>query len=331
MNRVIEIARLLAMNSLAIGGLVLFVVAAVQLGRDSELAGFGALKVPNFVREVPAAMLVRAETNDLPVPERIVAKVSRVAPPADIVSSVPPQDLEAGNSRPIVVLDPGHGGRDGGTIAGGALEKKLNLDAAKRVAKRLQRAGVRVVFTRADDSYISLAGRAAIANRYPSGLFVSIHHNASTIAQPSGVETYYTVAKSGAAESVQRRLFKAKVGERFVDRRGELLAIEIQDAFTLATGAVDRGIKNHTLVVTRMVTGPAVLVECGFLSNTAERKNLQSETYRDRMSAGIAGGVMRYLNEVESQPQFGVSFPGRVAKPAVTPTVAESQPENPES
>jgi N-acetylmuramoyl-L-alanine amidase len=329
MNRVMEIARLLAMNSLAIGGLALFVAAAVQLSRDPELAGFGALKVPKFVREVPAAMLMRAETDEMQEPARAVAQVTKAAPLAEI--ALPPLAHDAGDPRPVVVLDPGHGGRDGGTIAGGALEKKLNLDAAKRVAKRLQRAGVKVVYTRADDSYISLAGRAMIANRYPSALFVSIHHNASTIAQPSGVETYYTVAKSGAAQSVQRRLFKAKLGERFIDRRGELLAIEIQDAFTLATGAVDRGIKNHTLVVTRMVTCPAVLVECGFLSNTTERKNLQNETYRDKMSAGIAGGVMRYLNEVESQPHFGIAFPSRVAKPAAAATVAESQPENPES
>ncbi len=306
MDRVVVIARALAMNSLAIGGLALFVSAAVHLSGEGKVAVIEATKVPKSVQSVPDEMLARSASRILPPSPAVIfvkpEPVKRVAAPA------------AGDLRPVVILDPGHGGRDGGTIAGGALEKQMNLDAATRVAKRLRKAGVRVVFTRSDDSYVSLAQRAMIANRFVDALFVSIHHNASTNESPRGVETYYTMPKSGSAERVQRRRFGARSGEAFVDRRGELLATEIQDAFALATGAVDRGIKNQILVVTRMVSCPAVLVECGFLSNLVEAKNLRSESYREKMSAGIAGGIMRYLNAVANQKMFGVSFPGRTVE-----------------
>ena len=82
-----------------------------------------------------------------------------------------------------------------------------------------------------------------------------------------------------------------------------------------ATGAADRGIKYHRFAVTRWVSIPAVLVECGFLSNSAERAKLLRESYRDKISKGIASGVLEYLAMVEAEPTLGVSFPDRASQP----------------
>ena len=236
-----------------------------------------------------------------PVPRRVspVAPASTPRPTPPVLS----RDL-----RRVVVLDPGHGGTDGGTVAGKSLEKQLNLDASHRVAKRLKAAGYRVVFTREDDKYLTLAKRAEIANRFPGAIFVSIHHNASTVSGPRGVETYFTGVKPSSVRGIQRRRFGLDSKDRFSDSRGELLAKHIQKTFCIATGADDRGIKDRPLAVTRQVSCPAVLVECGFLSNPTERKKLGSNSYRDKMSAGIASGIVDFLNEVKSDAYYGVTI-----------------------
>ncbi len=323
MNRLIQVARVLLVNVLAVAGLLLFGMSVMRLSKaEDEVLRIDSEWVNLSVkRGVVDGVTVPSPESSPPDDGGRAVVHSR---PVEPLAPVPTVEIDR---RRVVILDPGHGGRDGGTIAGGALEKRLNLDAANRVARRLRRAGVRVVFTRDDDTYVSLAGRVAIANRYPGAIFVSIHHNASTDPQPRGFETYYTMEKAGMVLAPQRRLFGARPGERFVDRRSKLLATEIQGAFALATGAVDRGIKDRSLVVTRMVSCPAVLVECGFLSNPTELKNLQGENYREKMSAGVAGGIMKYLNKVRAVPALGVFFPDRPAPSRGGASLAETQPE----
>src|SRR5437773_8016538 len=89
----------------------------------------------------------------------------------------------------VVVLDPGHGGQDSGTTKAGILEKDLTLDVADRVERLLQAQGMATLLTRSDDSYVSLADRAEVANAQPNCVFISIHFDSAKPAA-TGVETY---------------------------------------------------------------------------------------------------------------------------------------------
>src|SRR5213594_4802755 len=91
----------------------------------------------------------------------------------------------------VVVLDPGHGGQDSGAMCGGVLEKDLTLDVARRIDRLLNSEGVATLMTRLGDTYVSLAERAAFANRVRNCIFVSIHFNEDNQPVSSGVETYY--------------------------------------------------------------------------------------------------------------------------------------------
>ena len=208
--------------------------------------------------------------------------------------------------RAIVVLDAGHGGADGGTVAGASLEKDLNMKVVHLVADQLRDERIRVVYTRQGDATQSLRNRVTVANGYPVALFVSIHHNASTSEKPEGFETFYTHPKPSSVLNEQRKIFEVKKGDKFIDRRGELLASAIQTSSCNATRAVDRGIKNSNMVLTRLVSCPAVLVECGFLSNPRERGRLKDGNYRARLSAGISGGILSFLESVEQDPFYGI-------------------------
>jgi N-acetylmuramoyl-L-alanine amidase len=141
---------------------------------------------------------------------------------------------------------------------------------------------------------------------------VSIHHNASISAKPEGFETYYTYPKPSSILRAQRKIFGMQSGGKFVDRRGEFLAREIQTASCSATQAADRGIKNSHLALTRLVSCPAVLVECGFLSNVREGAKLKDRKYRSKLSAGISRGILAFLAKVAEDPSYGIEF----AKPA---------------
>src|SRR2546429_8100115 len=91
----------------------------------------------------------------------------------------------------VVVLDPGHGGQDSGAMCGGVLEKELTLDVARRIDRLLNSEGIATLITRVGDTYVSLADRAAFANRVRKCIFVSIHLNEDNQPVASGVETYY--------------------------------------------------------------------------------------------------------------------------------------------
>ncbi len=224
-----------------------------------------------------------------------------------------PKVRKAIRPRAVVILDAGHGGRDGGTVAGDSLEKELNMKVVHLVAEQLRKERIRVVFTRQGDATKSLRNRVDIANGYPSAIFVSVHHNASTSSKPEGIETYYTNAKPASAVSGQRRIFDVEQGERFIDHRGELLAREIQAASCELTQAVDRGVKDGGMALTRLVSCPAVLVECGFLSNVRERARLKDKGYRQKLSDGISRGILAFVGKVEGNPYHGIEGPGGVA------------------
>jgi len=180
-----------------------------------------------------------------------------------------------GLARPsIVVIDPGHGGHDRGGIPGQRLaEKVFTLDAAKRLARILRNdTAIKVVLTRDDDTFVSLKERTDIANQYAgyNALFVSIHFNAGRREGAYGIETYYN------------------------SQRGYRLAALVHPRVIQAMASIDRGIRHGSYRVLRKSRLPAILVECGFLTNPAESVRITDSHSRERLARAIADAILRY-------------------------------------
>lgn len=216
-----------------------------------------------------------------------------------------------------VVLDAGHGGVDGGTQGDGVLEKDLSLAITRQVEKRLAEMGVRTVVTRRDDTYISLDRRVDLANRYQGDAFVSIHLNAdATSAETAGLETYYCSRKRlGDIIRLRERLGLPR-NEVLRDRRSEWLAEILHKGIHTATGAEDRGTRDSNYVVVMNSECPSVLIECGYLTNSAEARRLQDEAYQAKIATAIAGGVRKFLLAARMNPRRGIERnPMTVAMP----------------
>lgn len=168
-----------------------------------------------------------------------------------------------------VVVDAGHGGKDNGALRryGGA-EKNATLDVATRLASKLRESQFHVVMTRSSDVFIPLDQRADISNRQSNAIFVSVHFNDSGRRGIRGFETYYH-------SSVSRPL-----------------AYRIQQHLLTLPGAVNRGVKTANFRVLRNAQYPAVLVECGFLSNRKEGAAARSANRRDNLADKIAEAIV---------------------------------------
>ena len=169
-----------------------------------------------------------------------------------------------------VVIDPGHGGHDKGGQWGLVYEKHLALDTSARLENELKRRGYRTVMTRRSDYFISLPERVKITQRYSNAIFVSVHYNYTWKQDVSGLETFYHSSQSYP------------------------LAQYIQQGMLRKVRAVNRGAKFARFYVIRNNTCPAVLVECGFVSNAAERARMKSAWFRQSLAVGIADGIDRF-------------------------------------
>lgn len=196
-------------------------------------------------------------------------------------------------SLPTVVIDPGHGGMDDGARSHGLKEKEVSLDLALRVEKTLKTFGFPTVLTRRDDTYVSLAERAAVANKIENAVFVSIHFNHSRNAAATGVETFYATEKVPPESAWTWVGFFTKPEDEPTDN-GEDLAGYIQAALVSRTDAENRGIKKRPLYVVRHTRCPAVLVEGGFLNNPLDARLLGNGEYLDRLAKAIAEGVLTF-------------------------------------
>lgn len=165
-----------------------------------------------------------------------------------------------------VVVDAGHGGKDSGVLKGGIAEKVAALDVAQRLNKKLRADGFHTVMTRNGDYFVELNERVAISNRQENAIFVSIHFNDSRKRMINGVDTYYN---SPVAEA---------------------LAMRIEQ--NLSKIAIRRGIHRANFRVLRLNKYPAVLVECGFLSNGHDAIDAKSATYREKIATLIAQAIL---------------------------------------
>ncbi len=173
-------------------------------------------------------------------------------------------------AKPVIVIDPGHGGQDRGGMPGQRIaEKGYALDTAKRLDGALRRAGFQTVMTRRSDVFIPLGDRSAIANQYRGSVFVSIHFNGAPNDDAHGIETYYHHGRDSAA-----------------------LASAIHRSVLSATGEEDRRIRTRGLHVLRHTRGTAVLCELGFLTNRAESRRIDTGSYRQRLAEAVASAII---------------------------------------
>jgi N-acetylmuramoyl-L-alanine amidase len=261
-----------------------------------------------------------------PAPEPAPASAPvRASPPAlRSLESLPPATAARGSQTLIralglklgrVVLDPGHGGHDHGTIGrNGLTEKELVLDVAQRLGGLLEeQLGVEVIYTRTDDTFVPLEERTAMANEQRADLFLSIHANSAPYRNASGVETYYLnlstsrealdlAARENA--SSQRSIHeltsliqKITTNEKIAESRE--FASKVQIALhgvssRLNPGAQNRGVKKAPFVVLLGASMPSILTEIGFVSNPREEALLSKPEYRQRIAEGLLLGVKRY-------------------------------------
>lgn len=218
-------------------------------------------------------------------------------------------------SIPLVVLDAGHGGHDGGAVAGGTIEKNLALELTLRLRDELLREGLRVKMTRDTDIFVPLEERAAMANEAGAAAFVSLHLNTSSSGEVSGVETYFTERKSLSVQRALQAKWSLTTGS-LKDKRGRWLAECLQQHVCRVTKTADRGIKERNYAVVSQTSVPAALVECGFLTHPTEAAKLKQEAYQKQLTAGLVAGILQYLKAHHHHPQRGIQL---LTGPATAP------------
>lgn len=216
-----------------------------------------------------------------------------------------------------IVIDPGHGGHDTGTIGPNGLEEKdLVLDVSRRLGKLLEaRLGADVVYTRSDDTFIPLETRTSIANQEQADLFVSVHANSSHDEDARGVETYYlnftsssealdVAARENAASDksiheLQDLVKKIALKEKIEESRE--FASDVQHALhsglaAKSPGIRDRGVKKAPFIVLIGANMPSILAEISFVSNPGDERHLQTAEYRQRIAESLYHGISKYVS-----------------------------------
>ena len=222
-----------------------------------------------------------------------------------------------------VVIDPGHGGRDTGTIGpSGLKEKDLVLDIAYRLKERLeQELGTDVLLTRRDDRFVPLEERTAIANQNSADLFISIHANASRNRGVSGIETYVLDFARSAAEReiASRENASAQRNIRELENLLRQIALEdyneesrdfahviqrnlVEDLSPQMSDPHDRGVKQAPFIVLIGSNMPSILTEIGFISNPADERYFRQEEARNQVADALFRGVEAYLRSLGGVP-----------------------------
>ena len=201
----------------------------------------------------------------------------------------------------LVMLDPGHGGKDDGAKGRRNVKERLvAMDVAKRVERSLKEHGIRVKKTRARDSFLSLLSRTSSAARSGASLFVSIHMNSSSTTSVSGSETY--VLSPAGEDSTNHYGQKANTGAVTGNRHDAanmVLGFRIQRALLKSAKRPDRGVKRARFKVLASAPCPAALVEGAFISNPTEEAKMIDANFREAMAQGIATGIREYLSLVK--------------------------------
>jgi N-acetylmuramoyl-L-alanine amidase len=258
-------------------------------------------------------------------PYRLVIDVHALSPPA---VAKPTRDGQRSLTRALglkisrIVIDPGHGGHDTGTIGPhGLMEKDVCLDVALRLGRLIRQKlpGATVIYTRKDDTFVPLEERTAIANAAKADLFISIHANSSRDHEARGVETYYLnfatspesmeVAARENADSQEplhdlQNLIK-KIARNDKIEESKELAGDIQETLSRRLQLVsrrerNRGVKKAPFIVLIGANMPSVLSEISFVSNPNDERLLRKPDQRQRIADGLYRGIATYLDNLNS-------------------------------
>jgi N-acetylmuramoyl-L-alanine amidase len=216
-----------------------------------------------------------------------------------------------------IVIDPGHGGHDTGTIGPNGLEEKdLVLEVGRKLGKLLEtRLGAEVVYTRKDDTFIPLETRTAIANQQRADLFISIHANSSHDSGARGVETYYLNFTS-SPEALEVAARENAVSEKSIYELQDLVkkialkekieesrefAGDVQESLHSGLAAKspairNRGVKKAPFIVLIGANMPSILAEISFVSNPADEHRLETSEYRQRIAESLYRGIAKYVD-----------------------------------
>jgi len=282
------------------------------------------LQTPQGVRLVLAP---DAEAHDytLQDPFRVVFDVYRSSPTAGPQLAKPSPPTRGDRIRTIVI-DPGHGGTNtGATGSEGIEEKELTLLLAQALRSRLQeRLPVQVVMTRSEDVDLPLDTRTSIANQQKADLFISLHLNSVQDPSAHGAETYFLslqasdegAARAAAMENLDSAVPPSGDGDPLYDLQlilwdlaqshylaeSQRLASLVQEELNEAMYLRNRGVKQAPFRVLLGAAMPAVLVECGFLSNPEEESKLLDPAYRAELVDALVRAVIRYRAQREGIP-----------------------------
>lgn len=227
-----------------------------------------------------------------------------------------------------VVLDPGHGGHDKGQMSRYGAEKDFALDVARKLRPLLQAKGLRVIMTREGDYFVPLEVRAKIANSARNSIFVSIHFNATNDdPNATGFEIFSFTPRGAPSTSdanVNSRSFNMQPGSS-VDAQSMALSACIYHSVLGQLPEYDRGIKRARFAVLRLTKVPAILIECGFLTERGESKLISNKDWRTKLASAIGIGIENYQAlPVKKHPPMLVADYRRQATPApVDPGVPE--------
>lgn len=215
-----------------------------------------------------------------------------------------PHNISRGDHFDTVIIDPGHGGHDPGTVSrhGNGDEKVHTLSLANILAKQLRNRGFKVIMTRNKDTFLSLQQRVDFANQYTNSIFISLHFNAGGGGRAQGIETF-SLAPKGVAhygQGLKESDFLEKVGNNN-DAANIALATTVHTTITKNTGRRDRGVRRARYSVLTGVRHPAVLIEGGFLASREEGALIASQDYQERLAFSIAEAVVKYKMATEPE------------------------------
>ncbi|HIL86600.1 MAG: N-acetylmuramoyl-L-alanine amidase [bacterium] len=241
------------------------------------------------------------------------SKIKNIAKPVTTVDLTKEKNKWEFNT---IIIDPGHGGKDPGSIGyKGTKEKDITLDVAKRLAKKIQKnLKVKTILTRDEDVWMRLQDRTRLANDKNGRLFISIHANSVEDRRASGFETYMigtnknaaavrTAARENAvldlegtnsAKLTDEDLITATMAQSGFAKQSEQFAALVQEEMNKRVQSKNRGVKQAGFYVLMGASMPNVLIELGFISNPNEEKKLNSSSYRDMLATSIYYAILKY-------------------------------------
>jgi N-acetylmuramoyl-L-alanine amidase len=200
----------------------------------------------------------------------------------------------------LVVLDPGHGGKDAGALSPRKVYEKLAvLSISKRVKRHLEAKKIPVRLTRSSDTFISLEQRSAIAAQDKADVFVSIHADGAADSSAHGVETFImTAAGCDSSNHYGQGGDKSSGRGNQYDAANAVLGFSIQSNLLKMSRRSDRGLRRARFAVLKNAPCAGALVECGFLTNPEEEALMIDPNYREAVARGISNGIIGYITIV---------------------------------